>query len=192
MNYIYGSIYILGKKLYNYMSFQTISSTITSNTIVVKRMNDSLPWYLKYKYFFSNSKEIIPRLFLGSSFSAFNKFDLDQKNINVVLNITDEIDNFYEGKSNITYYKFPIRDNNQDDISMILEETYNIIEYHLELGDRILVHCFMGASRSASIVINYIMKKYNTTYINAFNLVKRTNPIINLTEKFYNTLNNMD
>jgi len=189
MNYIYGSIYILGKKLYHYFTTVPI---VRTNNIIVKRTDISLPWYLKYRYFFSESKEIIPNLFLGSSFTAFNKFDLDKKNISVILNVTNEIDNFHEGKSNIVYYKFPIQDNNSDDISLILQESYNVIEHHLELGDRILVHCYMGASRSATVVINYIMKKYGTPYNEALNLVKKTNPIVNLTEKFHNTLNNMD
>jgi protein-tyrosine phosphatase len=104
------------------------------------------------------------------------------------LNITDEIDNFYEGKNNLIYYKFPIRDNNLDDISSILNESYNVIEHHLELGDRVLVHCYMGASRSASVVIHYIMKKYGVSYEQTVNLVKRGRPVVNLTEKFQNTL----
>jgi len=187
MNYIYGSIYILGKKLYNYLSSVPIIR-YDKNEEIVRRVEAGLPWYSKYRYFFSESTEIIPNLFLGSSFNAYNKNELDKKNINIILNITDEIDNFYEGKNNLIYYKFPIRDNNLDDISSILNESYNVIEHHLELGDRILVHCYMGASRSASVVIHYIMKKYGVSYDHTVKLVKRGRPVVNLTEKFQNTL----
>jgi hypothetical protein len=187
MNYIYGSIYILGMKLYNYLSSVPIIR-YDKNEEIVRRVEVGLPWYSKYRYFFSESNEVIPNLFLGSSFNAYNNNELDRKNINIILNITDEIDNFYEGKNNLIYYKFPIRDNNLDDISSILNESYNVIEHHLELGDRVLVHCYMGASRSASVVIHYIMKKYGVSYEHTVNLVKRGRPVVNLTEKFQNTL----
>jgi protein-tyrosine phosphatase len=188
MNYIYGSICILGKKLYDYLVSVPIIR-YDKNENIVKRIDTILPWYTRYRYFFSESKEIIPNLFLGSSFNAFNKSELDKKNISVVLNITDEINNFYETENNITYYRFPIRDNNIDDISSILEESYNVIEHHLGMEDRILVHCYMGASRSASVVMNYIMKKYSVSYEQTLNLIKKERPIVNLTEKFHNILN---
>jgi hypothetical protein len=49
---------------------------------------------------------------------------LTNKKINVVINVTEEIDNFHENNLGITYYRFPIKDNNHDDISEILEQTY--------------------------------------------------------------------
>jgi protein-tyrosine phosphatase len=127
-------------------------------------------------------------LFLGSSFNAYNKHELENKKINVILNISNEIDNFYETDNSLTYYKYSIRDNNHDDISNILNETYNVIEHHLSIGDKILVHCYMGASRSASVVINYIIHKYKVSYEQSLNIVKNKRPVINLTEKFEKTI----
>lgn len=189
MNYIYGSIYILGKKLYNYLySVQIPVIKYDKNEAIVKRVDIGLPWYLRYKWFFSESNEIIPNLFLGSSFNAYNKNELNKKQINIILNVTDEISNFYETENKLTYYKFPIKDNNNDDISSILNETYNIIENHISNGDKILIHCYMGASRSASVVIHYIMKKYGLSYETTLRLIKNKRPIVNLTEKFQTTL----
>jgi atypical dual specificity phosphatase/dual specificity phosphatase 12 len=42
-----------------------------------------------------------------------------------------------------------------------------------------LVHCYAGISRSASIIISYLMKKYNWSYEKAYNYVKNKRPIIN-------------
>ena len=187
MNYIYGSIYILGKKLYNYFYSSPIIK-YDKNDSIVKRVDIGLPWYLKYKYFFSECNEIIPSLFLGSSFNAYNRDELKRKNITIILNITDEISNFYEDESNLIYYQFPIRDNNIDDISTILNESYNVIEHHLSLGNKVLVHCYMGASRSASVVIHYLMGKYHMSYDQSLHIVKSRRPIVNLSEKFQNTL----
>ena len=185
MNYIYGSIYILGKKLYNYLSSVQIPIIkYDRNESIVKRVDIGLPWYLKYRYFFSECNEVIPNLFLGSSYNAYNKHELENKKINVILNISNEIDNFYETDNSLTYYKYSIRDNNHDDISNILNETYNVIEHHLSIGDKILIHCYMGSSRSASVVINYIIHKYKVSYEQSLNIVKNKRPVINLTETF--------
>jgi protein-tyrosine phosphatase len=49
----------------------------------------------------------------------------------------------------------------------------------------------MGASRSASVVIYYMMKKYKISYKKALEIVKTLRPVVNLTEKFHNTLNSI-
>jgi hypothetical protein len=189
MNYIYGSIYIFSKKFYNYLI--SVPVVQNQNDSIIRRTDIDLPWYIKYKYFFSNATEIVTSLFLGSSFNAYDIYFLRRKRINVIINITDEINNFYETDNSLTYYRFPIRDNNLDEINTILNESYNIIDHHLKNGDKVLVHCYMGASRSASVVIYYMMKKYKISYKKALEIVKTLRPVVNLTEKFHNTLNSI-
>lgn len=174
MNYIYGSYYILKNKLYDFNFFGE----------KVPRIEPSMPWYKQYSYFYSKSNEIIKGLYLGSSFNAYNLQELQYNNINVIINITDNIDNYHEENLMLTYYKYSIKDNNSDDITNILMETSDIIEKHLSKGENVLVHCFMGASRSAAVIIHYLMKKNNWTYdyTKTFVIVKR--PLVNLSEKF--------
>ena len=118
--------------------------------------------------------------------------ELKFKKINVVINVTDEIDNFHENYFKITYYKFPIKDNNHDDISDILEKTFDIIDYHINKGDNVLVHCFMGASRSASVIIFYLMKKLSINYNQAKYFVTEKRRLVNLTPKFEEILKNKE
>lgn len=172
MDYIFGSLYILKSKLW-YIDFNS-----------VPRIRPKLPWYEQYKYFYSESNEIINNLYLGSSFNAYSINELTNKNINVIINVTEEIDNFHENNLDLTYYKILIKDNNQDDIRPVLEETYNIIDHHLEKGDSILVHCYMGASRSAAVVINYLMRKNSISYEQAYKIVSGKRSLVNLSEKF--------
>lgn len=173
MDYLFGSFYILKNKIWNFDFFKNIP-----------RIEPKLPWYRQYGYFYSESTEIVDNLHLGSSFNAYTLNELKNKKINVVLNITEEIDNFHVDNLTMTYYKFPIKDNNNDDISTILDETYEIIDRHLSKGDGILVHCFMGASRSASVIIHYLMKKHDWSYEQALNHVSDKRKLVNLSHKF--------
>jgi protein-tyrosine phosphatase len=177
MNYLLGTFRILKNKIFSTDYFTHIS-----------RIEPSIPWYQQYMYFYSPCQEIVSNLYLGSSFNAYNLNELKKNNINVIINISDDIDNFHENK--FIYYKFKISDNNSDDITEILNTTYDIINKHLDDGDNILVHCYMGASRSASVVIHYLMKKYKLSYDTAKGIVIIKRPIVNLSVKFHNILEN--
>jgi protein-tyrosine phosphatase len=179
MNYICGSLYILKNKLRDLDLFGKR----------VPRIEPSMPWYKQYSYFYYPSNEIIENLYLGSSFNAYDYNELRNKNIKVIINITDNIDNYHEQNLILTYYKYPIRDNNVDDITNILIETAQVIDFHLSKGEGILVHCYMGASRSASVIIHYLMKKNNWSYEHARTFVMIKRPLVNLSNKFDEILN---
>ena len=173
MDYIFGSFHIFKNKFWVLDPFK--------NT---KRTNPKIPWYRQYKYFYSESTQIINNLHLGSSFNAYSISELTNKKINVVINVTEEIDNFHDDNLYMIYYRFPIKDDDNDDISEILEQTYDIIDDHLSKGDRVLIHCFMGASRSAAVIIYYLMRKYNIIYEQALEYVSKKRILVNLTPSF--------
>ena len=174
MNYICGSLYILKNKIKDLDLFGKR----------IPRIEPTIPWYKQYSYFYYPSNEIIDNLYLGSCFNAYNFYELKNKNIKVIINITDNIDNYHEQNLMLTYYKYPIRDNNVDDITNILIETAQVIDLHLSKGESVLVHCYMGASRSASVIIYYLMKKNNWSYEHAKTFVMIKRPLVNLSNKF--------
>jgi protein-tyrosine phosphatase len=51
-------------------------------------------------------------------------------------------------------------------------------------GGKVLVHCFAGVSRSATIVIAYMMQEHGMNYHSAFKFVKSKRPFINPNEGF--------
>ena len=104
------------------------------------------------------------------------------------------LDHFYIGNNQFyfylkyTYYRYPIVDNDKDEILEILLDAVDTIHYHLSKGDTVLVHCYMGASRSASVIIYYLMRYYNKKLDNALNIVIKKRPVVNLTHTFYRNL----
>lgn len=138
--------------------------------------------------FFSEPTYIIDNIFLGSAFNASNYNSLKQNNIGLIINMTNEISNYYVDE--IIYKKYGLYDNNKEPIIQYLEQTFkDIIEFqHKYPNKNILIHCFMGASRSASILTYYIHKKFNLSIDDSIIFIKNKREIINLTTLFYNQL----
>ena len=55
---------------------------------------------------------------------------------------------------------------------------------HVNNGGNILVHCFMGSSRSATLVVLYLMKNHHMTFDDAYKFIKEKRNIVNLNTKF--------
>lgn len=72
-------------------------------------------------------------------------------------------------------------------ISDHFDETYQFIKESLK-EHNVLVHCQVGASRSASILIAFLMRELNLRYQDAFNFVKKQRKIIEPNEGFVEEL----
>ncbi|KAG6457756.1 dual specificity protein phosphatase MPK-4 [Manduca sexta] len=73
-------------------------------------------------------------------------------------------------KVNFKYVK--MADVPKEDLISHLPETNVYIKEAIKNGGTVLVHCYFGVSRSAAIVIAYIMDKYCLCYEDAYNIVK--------------------
>ena len=99
-----------------------------------------------------------------------------EKNISVILNVTSHVPFYHE--SEFTYHRIPIIDAPNVDIKQYFDETYKIIDETLSGDKKILIHCQAGISRSATIVIAYIMKKNKMKMNDAYKLVHDKRPCI--------------
>ena len=73
----------------------------------------------------------------------------------------------------IAYMGLRILDVPQARISLHFQEAADFIERSLIAGGRVLVHCMVGISRSATIVIAYLMIKRHMSLEDAGRLVRR-------------------
>ena len=117
-----------------------------------------------HKYFFSVftyfleiydniPHEVCKGLYLGSIGCAMSGEGLKKYEIKTVISAINYL-NTYEG---IRYHFFNINDSKKEVITKHFKATNGIIKRSLDAKKNVLVHCFMGISRSATIIIAYLM-----------------------------------
>jgi len=70
----------------------------------------------------------------------------------------------------------PVQDSELDNLLIHLPEACRFIQKALEQGGRILLHCVMGISRSATVLAAYLMKTRNMTSSDAIRFIKQRRP----------------
>lgn len=60
------------------------------------------------------------------------------------------------------------------------EKCFDFIDNSIKAGN-VMVHCFVGINRSASVIIAYIMYKSDSSYEEAYRRVKMMSPLIDPT-----------
>lgn len=111
-----------------------------------------------------------PRLFLGNCTAARNIQFLKSNKISHILTIDSfPIPAYVCSSASINNKYIHIADMTRENILEHFEDCISFIEDAMSsLEGAVLVHCFYGVSRSATIVIAYLMKKYNINYQKAF------------------------
>lgn len=96
--------------------------------------------------------------------------------------MTREIDNFFPGIFN--YFNIRVYDDDKTNLLKYWDNTYKYITRAKSEGSKVLVHCKMGVSRSASVVIAYAMKAYNWNFNLALEHVKKQRSCIKPNKNF--------
>ena len=197
--YVYNSIYML-RMLKDKLYDSAMNYYYNTHINKVDRMNPSnslLTDIYNLSYGMDHIKDYI---YIGNAYVSSNYYILRENNIGLVVNVTEEIPNYYEDfEDGFDYLRINIRDQNNESIFETLEDTlHSIHNYRLEHPDKnILIHCYMGSSRSATIICAYLIQYYNFTVSQSIKLLKDTRDIVNINtsfisdlKRFYNTIHN--
>ncbi|GMS91795.1 hypothetical protein PENTCL1PPCAC_13970, partial [Pristionchus entomophagus] len=133
---------------------------------------------------------IFPYLYLGSEWNASNWDELQANNVGYILNMTQEVDNFFPHR--FVYRKVWVEDEAGTPLLSHWNATNKFIKTAKESGKCVLVHCKKGISRSSSTVIAYAMKEYEWTLEEALEFVKKRRNCITPNEGFMEQLRIFD
>jgi rhodanese-related sulfurtransferase len=174
------------------------------------------PTYLRSQSCFFPSLVEEWGLYLGSNIHAGDRRIFDVLGITFVINITIECPNHFEGEnpaevfppssslpsspeasehssvvtvgSVIEYKRFPALDTVRQVMDEYWEEGYQLLQQCATQGKKVLVHCAMGKSRSASLVAYYLMKQHRWSVDETLTYLKKCRSQIAINKGFLRQL----
>ena len=120
-----------------------------------------------------NIDKITDKIFLGGVEGATEYEYFEKEKINYVLSIIDDPP-IYPKEKNINQKVIKIGDFFSENIIKYFKECIEFIEN----ADKIYIHCTCGVSRSATIVLTYLMWKTHSTFNDVYFFVKKRRPEI--------------
>ncbi|XP_056152718.1 dual specificity phosphatase 29-like [Lampris incognitus] len=127
--------------------------------------------------------EVWPGLYIGDAATARDKPLLANLGITHLVNAADgprHIDTgpcFYVD-TDVTYHGVEAADRKDFDLSPFFSPTAEFIQNALLQKGKVLVHCARGISRSASLVLAFLMIKQQLTLVEAIQAVRRHRNIL--------------
>ena len=131
---------------------------------------------------------IIDNILLGNAYNARNYYELNEDNIGLIVNCSKNIPNYFEDY--FEYSRVSVKDKNGEDILPYLDSAADTIHKFINLNPdkKILVHCYMGSSRSATVLIAYLIKYKKYRRRDALNFLKQKRDIVNINLDFFKQL----
>lgn len=130
--------------------------------------------------------QITDKIYLGNESGAHNQEMLKELKITHILVAGNYLHQKFP--KDFKYFKLPLHDKPGQDLFPYLKAASDFIDE----GERVLVHCGAGMSRSASIVIAYLMMTNKWSYTDAHEFVKTRRAIVCPNEGFVTQLKNLE
>lgn len=175
-------------KIMGHKSLYYVNTFLNGNNNDVSRYDEeSVSLFNHLNYLCTDPTFIIDNIYLGSSYNSNNIYTIQKFGIEKIINVTQEIPSLFP---EIEYLRIPIRDTRDSFIENYLENSYQFITKNNK--HQILIHCYMGASRSATVVIYYLMKHHKMSLEQALEYLQKKRPIININVNFVKELKDIE
>jgi protein-tyrosine phosphatase len=172
------------------LEFDFIGELSNELNLVSKYLKHEKDSILVRKYSQVNMSSILDGfLYLGCWKDANNVRNLEALKIQRILNVTNDT---LKHHSDFNVKNVSILDLKTSNIQKHFDECFQFIEESKEKNEKILVHCHAGRSRSATIVIAYLMKTQKMNLQDAIDHVKEKRKIIRPNEGFMEQLKNFE
>eukprot|EP00873_Tetraselmis_striata_P019780 jgi/Tetstr1/440044/TSEL_028403.t1 len=132
----------------------------------------------KFAYYEKRCSEVADGLFVGGEAVAKSIEILRQSGITHVVNCVGFIYPEYF-KDELTYRTLRLQDTPSEDISSVLYDVFDFFQDARSVGGKVFVHCSQGVSRSATLVIAFLMWKLDQPYDDVFAAVKAIRGVAN-------------
>ncbi|NWV34886.1 DS13B phosphatase, partial [Grantiella picta] len=160
------------------MLHTTDSSSLTSSTSYETPALSDLQRLLWLRAGSDNHvDQVWPNVYLGDAWAARSKTTLQSLNITHILNAADGPYSIntgarYYADLQIEYYGVEAFDDPSFDLSVFFYDAADFISKALNSsGGKVFVHCAMGVSRSATLVLAFLMIHENMTLVDALKTV---------------------
>lgn len=129
--------------------------------------------------FDDNISCILPnQLYLTGDFGSRNINQINALGITNIINVSDTLENYFAENSKFKYLKIPIPDSPKIIITNYFPIAFEFIDTAITNGEKVMIHCFAGKSRSASIIIGYLMKTQKIKFEDALKIVAKSRPCV--------------
>jgi len=123
---------------------------------------------------------IVPRLYLSDLHTAQDPVVATSLGITHILSVIDFVPTFPDEMQHVQKMHVRLSDNFREKITPHLDHTTTFIREALERDpeNKVLVHCVMGISRSATVVCAYLIAEEGMTGPAAIDFVREKRPIV--------------
>jgi len=123
------------------------------------------------------ASQVTPFLYLGNMKDASDVGALIRLGVDHVLNVT-AVSPTYDIDKSITYKQLQAADNGYQNLKQYFEEAFEFIDKARDCGGSVLIHCQAGVSRSPTIAMAYLIKRFPMSMVEAYKFVKARRSII--------------
>lgn len=128
----------------------------------------------------ARAPRVLKHLYLGPLTAAHDLQLLQDRNIRCIINCTP-LDPFHADlPAHIETHRVPVEDEDTSEANLLMfqciPEATTLMHGHLLMQHGVLVHCYAGRSRSATVVTAYLMMKHHCCMHLARTRVRKSRP----------------